>query len=235
MKVGVVVALEDEARALLPRGDLPHRTTIPIGASLALRICGMGPERAAEAARALLAEGASSLVSCGLAGALAPGLAPGTLLLPEQVSFLGSQRVVDLSWRRRIAQRLTPDSGPAACLLLTLKEPVATALAKARMHRETGAAAVDMESGAVLGVAAEAGVPGLVLRAVVDAAETSLPQAAMAGLGEREQPAGAAVALSLLRRPWELAALMRLSSNLRAATQCLRRTWLQLGPEGLVP
>lgn len=235
MKVGVVVALVDEARVLLPHGNLPYRTTIPLSTSLALRICGMGPESAAAAARALLAEKATSLVSYGLAGALAPGLVPGALVLPEQVAFLGSHRLVDLSWRQRIAQRLAPHLNPDASLLLTLKEPVVTATAKARMHHATGAAAVDMESGAVLSVAAEAGVPSLVLRAVVDAAETTLPQAALAGLGGGGQPRAAAVVLALLQRPWELAALIRLSGNLRAALQSLRRTWLQLGPEGLAP
>jgi adenosylhomocysteine nucleosidase len=204
-----------------------------------LRVSGMGPARAAEAARALLAEGATSLVSYGLAGALAPGLAPGTLLLPGRVSYRGKDWIVDLPWRRQVERRLKTDEAvcPAyrtAKLLVTLEEPLISATDKARMHRETGAVAVDMESGAVLEVAAAAGVPGLVLRAVVDAAGTSLPGAARAGPDVRGQPQRAAVAGAVLRRPWELVALVRLWIDLRAALRSLRSAWLVLGPEGLV-
>ncbi|MDE2088728.1 MAG: hypothetical protein KGJ12_01765 [Gammaproteobacteria bacterium] len=235
MIIGVVVALEEEARALLPRGDLHHEATHYITSSVGMRLCGMGPEKAAQAARALLAEGATALVSYGVAGALAPGLAPGALLLPERVAFLGSCRGVDVSWRERVQQRLAPEVNLAGDLLLTLKEPAATVLDKARLRRETGAVAVDMESGAVLAAAAAAGVPGLVLRAIVDSAETSLPRAALGGLDGQGRPRVAAVIQALLRRPWELAAVLRLSVNLRAAVHSLRRAWLRLGPEGLAP
>ena len=235
MTVGVLMALEEEARVLLPRGDLPCGTAVPIGAALRLRVCGVGPHRAAEAARALLAEGVTGLVSYGLAGALAPDLRPGTLLLPERVSFGGNDRVVDPSWRQRVERRLNTDLHTTAGLLLTVTEPVVSATDKARMHRETGAAAVDMESGAILDEAARAGVPGLVLRAVVDTADTSLPRAAWAGLDARGHPRRAAVIQALLRRPWELAALMCLGVQLRAATRSLRSAWRLLGPEGLEP
>ena len=232
--VGVVVALQEEARTLLPRGDLHHEAIHYVTSSVGLRLCGMGPEKAAQAARALLAEGATALVSYGVAGALAPGLAPGALLLPERVSFLGSCRVVDVSWRERVQQRLAPEVNLVGDLLLTLKEPVATVLDKARLRRETGAVAVDMESGAVLAAAAAAGVPSLVLRAIVDGAETSLPRAVLGG-DNHGQPRGAAVIQALLRRPWELAAVLRLGVDLRAAVHSLRRAWLRLGPEGLAP
>lgn len=235
MIVGVVAALEKEARILLPDGNAPQGATLCVSSSVGLRICGMGPDRAAQAARALLAEGATALVSYGLAGALAPGLAPGTLLLPERVSFLGGCRLVDAPWRKQIQQRLAPEMNLVGSLLLTVKEPAATVLDKARWRRETGAAAVDMESGAVLAAAAAAGVPGLVLRAVVDPAETSLPRAARGGLDVRGQPCRTAAARALLRRPWEIAALLRLSLDLRAAVHSLRRAWLRLGPEGLTP
>ena len=227
----MVVALQSEARTLLPQADLLRGATLAVGASLALRLCGMGPERAAEAARALLADGATALVSYGLAGALAPELAPGTLLLPERVVFRGGDRVVDLPWRRRIEQRLSPR--PAAGLLLTLPQPLATAADKARAYRETGVAAVDMESGAVLDVAAAAGVPALVLRAVVDGAATSLPRAAVAGVDAYGRPRAAALLGALLRRPWECVDLLRLSGDLRLALHSLKRAWSQLGPEGL--
>lgn len=174
-----MVALQTEADTVLPRAAQGCGATVAIGASLLLRCCGMGPERAADAARTLLAEGATALLSYGTAGALAPELAPGTLLLPERIAYHGTVRAVDASWRQRIAARLSP--APVAGLLLTQSRPLVTVADKADAFRATGAAAVDMESGAVLEVADAAGVPGLVLRAVIDGAATALPRAAVAG------------------------------------------------------
>lgn len=235
MIVGMVVALEEEARTLLPRGDLHRETTLCITPSVGMRLCGMGPDRAAQAARALLAEGATALVSYGVAGALAPGLTSGALLLPDRVSFLGTCWAVDAPWRARIQHCLGPHVNLADGLLLTLKEPVATAAEKARLRHETGAVAVDMESGAVLAAAAAAGVPGVVLRAIVDPADVSLPRSAWEGLDGHDRPRVTDVVKTLLRRPWELAAMLRLGIHFRTAIHGLRRAGSRLGPEGLAP
>ncbi len=227
----MVVALQTEAETVLPHAAPGRGATVAIGASLLLRCCGMGPERAADAARALLAEGATALLSYGTAGALAPGLAPGALLLPERIAYHGTVRAVDASWRQRIAARLSP--APVAGLLLTQSRPLVTVADKVEAFRATGAAAVDMESGAVLEVADAAGVPGLALRAVIDGAATALPRAAVAGVDAYGRPRFGAMLAALMRRPRDGVDCVRLGGDLRRARQSLARAWAQLGPEGL--
>ncbi|MFN7174685.1 MAG: hypothetical protein ACK4MT_08280, partial [Thermaurantiacus tibetensis] len=69
-RVGIVCGLASEAAAL----GLPG-----------VAVSGARPEMAEAHARRLAAEGAEALLSVGLAGALAPGLAPGDLLVPARV------------------------------------------------------------------------------------------------------------------------------------------------------
>jgi len=235
VKIGIVMALKEEARTLLPGKALRSNLTIHLGETLALRICGMGPASAEKAACILLSEGALGLVSYGLAGGLLPGLAPGTLLLPKGVLFLEKTHFTDVAWRARILQRLVPQMNPVEELLLTLMKPVSSVQDKAHLHRETGAVAVDMESGAVLAAAATAGVPGLVLRSVVDPAEMSLPRAVLGRVDRQGQPRLSAVIQSLLLHPWEVTELFRLRIHFISAVESLRQAWLHLGPEGLMP
>ena len=80
MRLGIVIALDAEARTLAGRTGhfLSHD-------SYQVMVSGPGPQRAEAAARALLAAGCDALMSFGLAGGLAPHLRPGALVLAERV------------------------------------------------------------------------------------------------------------------------------------------------------
>ncbi len=84
MRLGIIAATAAEARTLakapIPPGELIH---LPTGSLMLLS--GMGAHRARLAARTLLENGATALVSWGVAGGLAPGLSPGSLILPETI------------------------------------------------------------------------------------------------------------------------------------------------------
>src|SRR5436190_9786497 len=95
---------------------------------------GPGAVRAAQAATAALAAGASGLVSFGLAGALRAELAPGAVLLPRRV---------------RSATAAFDDLLSVPAALTTPSEKSAAAA--------SGAVAADMESAAIAAVAARAG------------------------------------------------------------------------------
>ncbi len=98
---------------------------------------------------------------------------------------------------------------------------VVTAEAKRALWLSTGAATVDMESGAVARVARAHGVPFAVLRVICDPAERTLPPAALVALNS----AGAIGLLrglgSLLRHPGQFPPLMQLANDAAAA----RRVW----------
>jgi adenosylhomocysteine nucleosidase len=174
-------------------------------------------------AESLLRDGAEALISFGIAGALAPSLAPGDLLVPRAViDDRGVRFAVDDTWRTQIVDALRGAGLQAERRdLLGTSEAAASPARKAEFHRVTGAVAVDLESHLVAAVAARAGKPFLVLRAVSDSAAQALPDAAVHGLAPSGKPALGRVLLSVARDPRQIPALIRLASDTRCALDAL--------------
>lgn len=221
-RVGVVVAMSAEARclaaAVLPR------------AALRVRVGGVGAERARCAAEALAAEGAGALVSFGTAAGLVPGLAAGTLLLAEGVVSRGRLHPCDDAWRRRVLARavgLMPQGGVVA----EATEALATQEAKRALQERTGAQGADMESAAVLEVAAARRLPALVVRALADPAELALPALALEALGADGRVHLGAALGSLLRAPGQLGGVVVLAWSFARALRVLRAFAVTCGGE----
>ena len=196
---GVVTGLQAEARLAAPLG--------PAEAG------GGHPEGAAAAAERLVARGASALLSFGLCGGLDPALPPGALVVPRAVIAGGRHYATD----RALSAAL---GGWSADALLAGEATAADAAGKRQQFAATGAAAIDLESGAVAAVAARAGLPFAALRAVCDPAGLTLPPAALVAL----DPAGGisvwSLVQSLLRHPAQVSALIglaRAAATARAA------------------
>jgi nucleoside phosphorylase len=216
--VAVIVALGVERAALRTR---PEREP-PLGVIQS----GPGPERAASAATAALASGASGLLSFGLAGALRAGLDPGAVLLPRRVlSAAGACFDVDPEWHAELAAAVR-DSGlkPALDDLLSVPSAITTVKDKAAAAAK-GAAAADMESAAIAAVAARAGARFVALRVVVDAAGDELPTDVERWIDERGERRMSA-ALSAALHPAQWRCLWTLAQRYRTA----RRTLARLAP-----
>ena len=214
---GCIVGLRREARLLGRLSD-----------QLPVACAGADAARAATLARGFVDRGVGGLVSFGLAGGLDPALAPGSLLLPELVLLPdGRSLPVDRAWRRRAAA-LLPLAGSAA--LAGSDRAIVDVADKASLRRTSGAAAVDMESHAVAAVAAAAGLPFLVIRAIADPAGRALPPAALAGLSPDGGTRPWAVLLALLHSPGQLPALVRLAGDSAAGFAALGRVGRLLGP-----
>jgi len=213
--VGVIVGVQAEARCLAGLGVL-------VGCS------GARPARLrAEAAR-LLGAGVQGLVSFGLAGALVSELAPGELVVAEAVVLPDGRRLaVDADWRRRLVAVVGGGGGTLA----GSERLVASAAAKAALHAATGACAVDMESHVVAGAAAAAGLPFVLVRAIADPSGRAIPPSARHALGADGEVRPAAVLAGLLRRPQDLAALLRLGRDSARAFATLRRVAALAGPD----
>lgn len=199
--LAIVVGLAAEAGFVRPLG-------LPVGV-------GGGTVSGAEAAaERLVAAGAEALLSIGLAGGLDPALAAGTLVVPRSVRAAGrSFRVApELS-------QLLP--GREVTLALGVERAVAGLAEKRRLWRETGAAIVDLESGAVARVAAAHGLPFAVWRAVCDPAGRALPEAALVALDPAGRIAPFRLLRALLARPSEIPALWALGREARAARAAL--------------
>lgn len=174
----------------------------------------------------------AGFVSFGLAGALVPDLKPGDLLLPEEIIAADGSRIgTDPDWRARLVE-LAGSIVPGARLgpLLGSDALIETAVAKAALHRASGAIALDMESHAVARTARAAGLPFVVIRAIADPAEQALPAAACVALDAEGRVRPSAVAAALLRRPGDLPALLRLARQSGAGLRTLRRVAARAGP-----
>lgn len=220
--VGVVIALEAEARALTPR-KLRLGMVEELDGGVRVHICGMGLAAASAAAQELADAGVTALAMYGVAGALDPALVSGALLCPLEVLDQNGERyATDTGWRRRLGARLgnlvLRDEA-----LLTVRAPLLTPQSKADARRDFKAAAVDMESAAVADVARALGLPFLALRAIADSAQDSIPPPLAGAIDSwgRAQPLGMAAAL--LRHPTLIPRLPHLAATMNRASAALRR------------
>jgi adenosylhomocysteine nucleosidase len=235
MRPGIIVAMVAEARILAKGPILPGEIIhLPEGAMMLLS--GMGAGRARLAARTLLERGITALVSWGAAGGLAPGLSPGSLILPETIIAADqSAYYVDAAWHERLCGRLQGyveiHKGPLAESTVV----VAGCAEKAILFRRTGAIAVDMESASIAVIALEAGLPFMVIRAITDLAEMALPLSALHSIDEFGRVRPLKLIQCLVRNPIQLLALGRLSRNFRAAQATLDTVALHAGSTLLCP
>ena len=215
-RVGVVTGMIAESRCL---DAALHR--IPPDNHPLIYCAGADRRRARDGARALIDQGAHALMSFGLAGGLAPGGAPGDLVSATEIRDAeGGRWPTSATWRHSLAAALYPD---AEAPLLSSPNPVTSIAMKARLYRDSGAAAVDMESAAVAAVAAEASVPFIALRVIVDPAGRTIPPSALSGLGPNGEQRPLAVLAALLGRPGDLPGLLRLAGDTARGMRRLRR------------
>jgi adenosylhomocysteine nucleosidase len=194
VRIGVVVGLMAEAR---------------IARRLGWQIAVGG-----DAVAGLFDQGVRALVSLGLAGGLAPGLRPGTLIVPSEV-IVGTKRFATDS---ALSQLL---GGTTGQVLLGGDAVIATAADKQRLYQATGAAAVDLESADVARTATFHGVPFAVLRAICDPAERALPPAALTALDASGTIGTWRVLGSVAAHPSQLPALLALAMDAAAARRSL--------------
>lgn len=208
MMIGAVTGLTAEARLL---AEIGWRVS-----------AGGGTDAGAEvAARQLVRQGATALISFGLAGGLDPACRPGDLIIPTQVMDHAA---------RETAQHFRCDPPLVALLggqtggqILAGTEIAATPKDKLRLFSTTACAAIDLESGAVARVAAEHSLPFAVLRAICDPAARTLPRAALIPL----RPDGGInlprILASLARHPGQLPGLIAVGRDAARARAALVR------------
>jgi adenosylhomocysteine nucleosidase len=200
-QIGVVVGIAAEAKSA-------HRLSPNI-------LCSGGrPDIAARQAHALIQTGATTLMSFGIAGGLASSLRPGSLVVADEVVTDFDRYPAVSSCATMIRAHVGPIYGSW--------EIVATPREKRAIRKQTGALAVDMESGPVARVAMEAGIPFIAIRAIADPVTHGLPPAALLPLDEKGNPNLFAVFGSILRNPTQIPALIGTGNQTRVALRRLR-------------
>jgi adenosylhomocysteine nucleosidase len=177
------------------------------------------PDKARERARELVCQGATHLLSFGLAGALKPGLNAGDLILGLSVRSTGGQWACDSAMLAR-TEPMFPEalSGP----LYGTEKIIAASSDKHLFYRKYGCLAADMESQAVAEIAQEARVPFSVVRVIADTAPMNLPKAALVPLLENGRVDGIGVTRSLIKNPFQIPALVHVGISSGKAMRKLR-------------
>lgn len=171
------------------------------------------------AAKSLLDQGATALLSFGVCAGLSPDVKVGDICAPRIVLVPdGREFPCDTEMQNGfIAAHSHAWQGP----LYAADTVIASVEEKDRLYKSRGAVAADMESGPVALAAAEAGIPFAVFRAVSDAAHTALPPAALVALGDCGGVDYLAVLKSLLKQPAQIPALLQTRRDTNAALKAL--------------
>jgi len=175
------------------------------------------------------------LISIGTAGGLSPELHAGHLLLPLQVATENDEIFpVAPAWHARVCRQLDEyhiETGTVVSVADAVHQP----RKKQQLYTHSGAVAVDMESAELARLASRHSIPFLVVRAIADPYDQTLPQSALAALTSRGDLHMAGLLAQLLRRPGEIANLIRLQANFRAAGQTLSTCCRTAGKQMCTP
>jgi adenosylhomocysteine nucleosidase len=221
-KLGFIAALHSEAATIKRYCDLSR-------GKACVASQGIGPEGASAAAESLLSQGVSVLISWGTAGALEPGLAPGALILGQAAVSTTSDEVYDCdgdttTWLDQALAPLTPIHARG----LSSAEVIPDIATKSRLYQQHHCAFVDMESVTIGAIAHAAGIKFAIVRVIVDPAQFSLPESALAGLGPSEGQLRRTLT-ALAQHPAECGAMIKLGFwYFRALRQLSRAARLAL-------
>lgn len=185
-------AVEEEARSFRPKTKSP------------ILVTGIGRANALRSLVNTLDNTTPSVVfTCGFAGGLNPKLPTGTVLHSSSVEF-----------------GLT-EAGSREGVFYCGDRVLVTPAEKNRCHDQTGADAVEMESGAIHEFCEKSGIPCATVRVISDAANEALPLDFNNLMNENMTLRNSTLAVAILRRPWRIPALIRFSRQVKSAADNL--------------
>jgi hypothetical protein len=230
-------AVKEEAR--------PFHKLIGERSELKILITGIGRRNAERAIRKALAGQSPRLVlTCGFAGGLNPELAAGTVVFSVDEDP-GSRRgnEADFLASSPIPPPYVGGYGPAAisglapALLAAGGRParfqcvervVTTATEKRAIRQQTGADAIEMESGAIRAICGEHAVPSATVRVISDDANEDLPLDFNRLMDSDQNLKYAKLTAALLKSPGKMGALIKLQKQTQAAAEKLAQVLVKI-------
>jgi adenosylhomocysteine nucleosidase len=221
-RVGILVAMAVECRSLTP-GRVPMGGCLELDGGCLVGLSGAGPEAAGRCSAALVEAGATSLVSWGCAAALAAGLNPGDLILPDRIRCTdGTLLDTDRGWRQRLGSKLDGRMPVFSGLLAESDRIVARENEKRALFAATGAIALDMESAAAARAAQRFCIPFIAIRSIIDPVDVSIPPSIHNAFDENGALHVPKMLFHALLRPADFLGVIRLGRHFGAAMQTLR-------------
>ena len=228
MITGILVALPEELRTLT-KAKIKQGECVIVAKNFLVTLSGSGPENASTAAKNLIDNGASQLISWGCAGALAPHLQAGDLVIPATILAKNNlQLPTQENWSRQIINILEQSIKCYNGKLFESGSVINLAQDKAEKYQQTGALAVDMESGAIARVAQQANIPFVAIRSIADIANQDLPKAIAYAMTDKGVISRPKLLLYLSTHPAELAGLINTALHFNTASKTLKTVACQL-------
>jgi adenosylhomocysteine nucleosidase len=192
-------------------------------------VCGGGHlERLEAELLQAIERGCRGIVSFGIAGGLAAHLEPGACIVARSIVTHAERFDSHLEWASYLVQSIP---GAIHGDIAGVTAPVSTAADKTALHRATGGSvAVDMESLLCATVAKARTLPFAAIRVVADPSHRALPPAAQINLLPGGKPDMNAVMRSVMVKPHQIGALVRVGLDTRTARAALVRARRMLGP-----
>jgi len=241
MKTLVCFALKEEAA---PFQKMAAGKVATAQAGISILLTGIGRQNAEKSLREFLAGGASVpasrsqekrlvsslappdlVLTCGFAGGLNPDLAFGTVvfeLTDRRGEFHEPQTEKKIRDSQSSSLREKLLAGGAMPAKFFCADRVATTMAeKKKMRVETGADAVEMESGAIHAICHERGIPCATVRVILDTANEDLPLDFNALAKPDMSLDYGKLVWTVVKSPGKISALMRLQKRCRFAAEQL--------------
>lgn len=224
--IGIVCALPMEVTEFLSRcqrvrtyhgEDFVFRGGMYDGIRIVVVEAGTGRSRAIRATRALCeAHHPGWVLSCGYAGALAPQVHKGDIVVPDRFLAQDAEEIrIDLSMASDPARRL--HVGP----LLTVDAIVRKAEDKLALGQQTTAIAVDMETHAVARQCKLTHHRFLAVRVITDDTRSDLPEEVLSLMGATGATRFGAVVGALWKRPSSAQDMLKLREDADRASKNL--------------
>lgn len=172
-------------------------------------VVGGGDPVRLEAELEAAAPNARAMLSSGIAGAVAPHLKAGDVVIGGSDAFV------------EVLRKGFPNAHFGT--VVGSDTIIASVTDKAALHERTGALAVDMESHIAARVAARHALPFATLRVISDTADQTLPPAALVGMKPDGGMALGPVLRSLAKNPVQLPALIETGNGAGRAFRQLKR------------
>ncbi len=210
--LGIVTATAKEAQIF--------KRAVSKQTNYVLQVSGIGAENALAASNGLIRQRVTHLLSFGFAGALDPAIPGGTVIIPNTICTEDKKHYnVSPVWFEAITSTLNDSVYFNTSPLLQTSYIVMNPDEKSRLFAATNAGSVDMESGAVATAGYQARTPTLVIRAISDEANDTLPH--LVRLMVQPDCNWRKLGLDLVKHPNDLRHLPKLLRNYRRALKSL--------------
>lgn len=218
-RIGIIAALPAEANCLYHK-KLKLQTPVEITKDIYLCLSGMGYDSAQQATTQLLKLEVDALISWGVAGSIDQSLKSGDLLIVQSIITNDASYSIREDWLTRLKTQLHfTKIGDIA----SVTDICATVIDKNNLSAKSGAIAVDMESAAIAELATANKIDFLVLRAIADDANTSIPEVVVNHTDGLGRPQTIPFIISCLEKPGQIKQLLTLAKCYKQALKTLKR------------